>query len=133
MLLSVVRTPAATVVASVPSCTAKAAVVAASIGILLLLLLMASAALVAQSSEAAILAALTASLQVAGIAAEALLMRLLRNSTLSALAGAVVCCGSRSAGLRSEGGGTGSGAFVAAKRLQRVFVATLLTSLLLAI
>jgi len=135
-VLSVVRAPSATVVATISS--TKSAVVA-TIGVLLLLLLLmllllvASATLVPQSTEAAVLAALTTTLQVTRVAAEALLVCLLGSAALSALAGAVVCGGSRSARLRSKSRGARPSTLVVAERLQRIFVSALLAGLLLAI
>lgn len=124
-MLPVVGAPSAAVVASIAS--SKSAVVSVAA-------LVASSALVTQSTKTTVLVALSTLqlVQVTWVAAKALLVRLLRK-TLSTLAGRVVRCGSRPTGLSSEGRRARSTALGVSKRLQRIFIAALLTCLLLAI
>ena len=125
LMLSVVRAPSATVVASITT-TTKATIVTVAAR------LMASSPLVTESAKSSILVAL-GTLQVAWIAAEALLVRLLRQTTLSNLTRSVVRCRSWSARLGPERGWAGPATLGVTEGFQRVLIAALLACLLLSV
>lgn len=123
-MLSVVATPAAAIVAATSVLTSESTIVAVAA----LLLLVTSGVLVTEAAEAAIL---VVSSNMAGVTAEALLLRMLR--TLSALSRGVLRSRSRATRLRSKSRRTWSASLRLAKRLQGLFAETLLTALLLSI